>query len=345
VTIELALWQWGAAFGISAAAIVVAGTVLARTGDSIATRTRLGGLFTGMLLLAAATSLPEVVTGVSATLGGAPDLAIGDLLGASMANMAVLAIIDLLTRRRVWPSVELGHARVGAIAIAMTAVIVLGVANPTGLRVGWVGLESILVAVAYVAAAAWLRRSTSRTRTRPRRVPTDELLVPTGWGAVAGGSLRRDVAVFGAAALVILVAGPGLALSARGIAEQTGIGQTFIGMTLLAFATSLPELVASVAAVRIGAYDLAVGNLFGSNAFNMTVVLWVDIAHTPGPVLGSVAVNQLVPGLGAILLMAIAIGAILGGDSPRRFWRGEPDAILLLVVYLGLLALSWFSGA
>ncbi|HSM38359.1 MAG TPA: hypothetical protein VK838_03435 [Candidatus Limnocylindrales bacterium] len=341
MTFEFVLWQWVAIFAVSAAAVMGAGTVLARAGDAIATRTRMGGLFVGMLLMATATSLPEIVTDASAAAAGAPDLSIGDLFGSSMANMAILAFIDLTARRRVWPSVELGHARIGAVAIVLTAFVLLSVASPTGIRIGWIGIESLLVVVAYIVAAAWIGRSDQSGRHDEPKAG-EELLIPVGWGA-DGGSLRRDLAMFAAAAAVILVSGPALAVSADGIAKETGVAETFIGVTLLAIATSLPELVASLAAVRIGAHDLAVGNLFGSNAFNMTVVLWVDLAYTDGPVLQSVSLNQLIPGLGAILLMGLAIAALVTGTA-TRLRRGEPDAMLLILAYVGLLALSWFAA-
>lgn len=342
MTLELVLWQWILVFAVSAAAVMGAGTVLARAGDAIATRTRLGGLFVGMLLMATATSLPEIVTDASAAAAGAPDLSIGDLFGSSMANMAILAFIDLTARRRVWPSVELGHARLGAVGIALTAFVLLAIVSPTGISVGWMGIESFAVVVIYVIAAAWIGRS-DRSSRKAEAKPGDEVLMPVGWGG-GGGSLARDLLVFGAASAVILVSGPALAVSADGIAKETGIAETFIGVTLLAVATSLPELVASLAAVRIGAHDLAVGNLFGSNAFNMTVVFWVDLAYTDGPVLQSVSLTQLIPGIGAILLMGLAIGALVSG-SATRLRRGEPDALLVILAYAGLLLLSWVGAS
>jgi len=133
---ELLLWQWIVVFVVSASAVVAGGTALARAGDAIATRTGLGGLFIGMLLMAAATSLPEILTDAAAAAAGSPDLAVGDLFGSSMANMAILAFVDLLHRHRVWPRVEIGHARVASVAIALTALATLGILTPPGLVLG-----------------------------------------------------------------------------------------------------------------------------------------------------------------------------------------------------------------
>ena len=337
------LWQWLALFLVAGGFVAAAGTVLARSGDEIATRTGLGGLLVGMLLLAGATSLPEIATDVSAALEGAPDLAVGDLFGSSMANMAILAVIDLAHRGRVWPGVGLGHARLAAIAIGLTSVAVLGILVPSGISIGWVGLDTVFIVAAYVAAAAWMSRS--RGEGRQTRDGSGEILAPTGWSGPleARHSLRYEVGRFAGAALVILVAAPVLALSGKGIADETGVGQTFVGALLLAVATSLPELVASLAAVRIGAYDLAVGNLFGSNAFNMTILFAADVAYGPGPILAAIAPAQVVAGVGAILLMAIALAAVVHGTR-TRIRRLEPDAMVVLVAYVLLIGALWRSA-
>lgn len=326
---------WAAVFLVTAAVVTGAGVRLARAGDEIAERAHLSRLLVGMLLMAAATSLPEIVTDVAAALADAPDLALGDLFGSSMANMAILAVVDLLHRHRVWPAVEVGHARVASVAIALTALAVLGILTPTGLAVGWVGLDTLGVAAAYVAALAWMRRSPHG------RFGRDELLpVPTGWTRPARGELRPAVVRFAVAAGAILVAAPVLALSGQRIAGFTGLGQTFVGAALLAVTTSLPELVASVAAARIGSHDLAVGNLFGSNAFNMLALVLVDAAYLEGPVLAAADPSQAVAGTGAVLLMALAIAAIVHGVE-TRVRRLEPDAVLLLLGYVGALFAVW----
>jgi cation:H+ antiporter len=95
--------------------------------------------------------------------------------------------------------------------------------------------------------------------------------------------------------------------------------------------------VASIASLRIGAYDMAVGNLFGSNVANMSVLLFADIAYTEGPILAAVAPAQAVAGVGAILLMAIAVAAIVGESERTRLRQLEPDAIALLLAYGALI--------
>ncbi|HWP62163.1 MAG TPA: sodium:calcium antiporter [Candidatus Binatia bacterium] len=357
---DLSVVGWLGLFALSGLVVALAGVELARDGDEIAERTGLGGLFVGSLLLAGATSLPEVATDVSAGLTGNPDIAVGDLFGSSMANMAILGLLDLVHRRRVWPRVGLGHARVAAIAIGLTAIALLGILVRPGHRIGWIGLEPLLIVALYVAAMAWIRRtrpgrtsergeSQHESATRPSRptppapaepTPGDELLLPTGWAEVPGRPLAVTVGRFGLASLAVLFAAPLLAVSAGELAAATGLGQTFVGTFLVAATTSAPELVASLAAVRIGAHDLAVGNLFGSNAFNMLALLAADLAYTGGPILDAVSPGQAVAGVGAILLMAIALTAIVHG-AETRLRRLEPDAVLLLASYVVLATLVW----
>lgn len=334
----MSLGWWVVIFLISATVVGWAGVRLAESGDEIAEKARLSRLVVGMLMVAAATSLPEIVIDVSAALSDAPDLAVGDLFGSSMANMAILGLVDLVGRHQVWNRVEAGHPRVASVAIALTALATLGLLTPTGLSLGWVGLEPVLITGTYVASLAWMRRS-------PHSRFGGEVPLPLYEepGPGEGTELRPVILRFLGATALILVAAPVVALSAEAISDLAGIGQTFIGTTLLAFTTSLPELVASLAAVRIRAHDLAVGNLFGSNCFNMVALLFADVAYLEGPLLGAVHPGQAVGGLAAILLMSIALAAIVHGTEVR-IRRLEPDATLLLIVYLGALFAVWSAG-
>lgn len=327
------LWQWSTLFILAAAALGWAGTSVARTGDEIAERTRLGGLLVGMLLVAAATSLPEIATVMGAAAAAAPNLAVGSLFGSSMANMAILAVLALTHRQaRVWTSVEPAQARVALLAMLLTAFVAVAVAKPVGVQIGWIGLDSLLVLLLYVTAA-WIHVSR-----RSRGAPSAGAPGQDGSEAIDSDRrwLRPALWRFGIAALVILVAGPTAALAGKGMVQTSGLSETFVGVLFLAVATSLPELLASIGAVRIGAHNLAVGNLFGSNSFNMVVVLFADLAYLPGPILQVTDPAQIFAGVAAIALMAIPLATIVGGRATKR--RFEPAALVVLAVYAASLA-------
>lgn len=318
----------------SAVVIVYAGTKLSRYGDQIAEKTGLGGLWVGALLMAGATSLPEVFTTVSASLLDAPNLAVGDLLGATMTNMLTLGAVDLYYRqKRVWQRVALEHALVASLAITLTGITGFFVLLDTDVTLWGVGVGSLVLAVIYVLGMrlVFLQEDLKR-RERER----ESVIHAVEGKRRAGGSppgLRRASVGFAAAALAILVAAPLLADSAVKIAEATGISTTFIGTSLVAITTSLPELVTTFAAVRLGAFDLAVGNLFGSNAFNMCVMFFADVAYRPGSLLNAVNNTHAVTALVGILLMNVGLMGIIY-RAKKRFPLIEPGGVLIVVGYL-----------
>lgn len=131
---------------------------------------------------------------------------------------------------------------------------------------------------------------------------------------------------------MLLVAAPFLAGSANAIAEQSGISTTFIGTSLVGITTSLPELVTAIAAIRLGAFDLAVGNLFGSNVFNMAAFFFVDIAYRSGPLFNAVSDTHAMMGLWSILLMSIGLMGIIYRVE-KRYMLIKPDSFLIILGY------------
>ena len=298
-----------------------------------------------MVLVAAATSLPEIAVAVSAVVTeGSPDLAISNLFGSNMANMALLAVVDLLYRGQVWQRVGVGHARTAAVAISLTAVAVLAVLQPIGLAIGWVGVESIVIFIGFISLIAWTHRSAGPAPSERARGENDPPASTPATRSSVLHALRWDLLRFGAAAAVILVAAPVLVAAADGIAREAHLGQSFVGASFLAFSTSLPELATALAAVRLGAFDLAVGSLLGSNAFNMAIILFTDLAYTKGPILAGVHPVEAFVGVGAILLMSIVLAALIHGARTRSS-RLEPGPGMTLVVYFILMYLIFNSGA
>ena len=227
-------------------------------------------------------------------------------------------------------AVELGHTRIAAIAIGLTALAVMATSTSPGVDVAGIGITPIGIAVGYVAALAWFRRIPPIGVAVPSLTPFHK---PPEIADRWAGS-RPLLVGFGLSALVLLLAAPTLTLTTEELAHRSGISQSVLGVTLLAITTSLPELATSLAALRIGAHDLAVGNLLGSNAANMAMIVFVDAAYRPGPILAAVDNTHAVAGTGAILLMSLALASILSGRA-NRAQRLEPDSIALLVAYVG----------
>lgn len=333
-------------FVLSAALVVAAGIALARGGDVIAARTRLGGLWIGSIFLAVATSLPELATDVSAIRIGVPDLAVGDLFGSSMANMLILGIVSLLPGSELFRRTALDNALVIAFAILLTAMGAVSVVlEPRGTVLG-ADPAPVLMALVYLAGTRLLLRHTAVMREAVTEAET--VAAAQGGGAepreeTGGWPLRRAVLTFVAGALVVLAAGPLFARYAAGLARLTGLEASFVGTWLVGFSTSLPELVTSVAAVRMGSYDLAVGNLYGSNAFNMMLLLPLDLVHGGGPLLADVAPVHALSGLVAIGLMAIGLAAVVY-RAKGRLTMLEPNGVLMIVAYAAGMALVFAQG-
>jgi len=313
-------------FVLSAAAVAGGGIRLARDGDVIAEETGLGGMWVGAILVAAATSLPELATDANAILQGYPGLAVGDLFGSCMANMAILAVADLLTRKaRMLTRVAINQALVGVLAICLMIVAAVGVLAGSDRGLLSFGPAVLVIGLVYIAGMRLLHVN----RGAPPFRPPEEVPEPKP----GRPRLRRAVIGFGVAALFIFVAAPSLARSTAEIAAAIGIREGFAGLLFLAITTSLPEAAVSYAAVRKGWYDLAVGNLLGSSCFNMAALIPLDVLEGPGALLGAVDPALAVGALFAVLLTGLAVLDILN-KSEHRVGIIEPGPALMLVAYV-----------
>lgn len=325
-------------FLCSAAAIVFAGTKLSHYGDQLAELTGLGRLWIGVVLMSTATSLPEVFTTMSAGWLDAPDLAAGDLFGAGLSNMLTLGLIDLLHRqKRVWQQAALEHTLTAALAMVLTSLAAFFVLARIDVAHLGVGIGSLALFLLYVLGMRLVfRQEDMKRRQREQEALVQGIAEKQSSGSGRRDELRRAFLGFSVGALVLLVAAPFLAWSAGRIAQETGTSATFIGTSLVAITTSLPELVTSIAAVRLGAFDLAVGNLFGSNAFNMAAFFFADLAYRGGGLLDHVSSAHALTALWSILMMNIGLMGIIY-RAEKRFMLIEPDSLLMIIAYvLGL---------
>ena len=329
-------------FAAAAAGVWIAGTRLSIYAEEISDRRRIGKALMGLIFLAGATSLPEIVTTLTASLENNAALALNNLFGGIALQTAILAAADSAVRnaplthfpRKLTPVLEASSLVI--LLALLQALIILG-DRQLGLQVG-VG-TAILIG-AYLSAIYFLRRFDKRDAWRPVVLP-EESDVDDGLGWIAR---VRDVTSpmltvgFVLAATAVLGFGVLLVETSDALAVQTGLGSSFIGVTLLAASTSLPELSTTIMAVRLRSYTMAISNIFGSNLIMVALVLPADILYRPGPILAEVDPTAAFAIISGLLVTMVYIIGLVVRSRRQLFGLGLDSAIVLVIYLLSLVA-------
>ena len=320
------------------AVIVYSGAKLSKYGDIIAEKTGLGRAWVGLVLLASVTSLPELITGISSvTVAGVPNIAVGDVLGSCVFNMLILAVLD--AQSRIMPISGKAHQGTilsAAFVILLLSTIALSMLSKKYLTpLGWIGPYSLFFIFIYFVAMRLVyfyekRQIAAFLKEKSIQMKYDDISTKT---AVVNYSLN---------AVFVIIAATFLPEIGKGIAEMTGLGQTFVGNIFIAVATSLPELVVSLSAVKMDALDLAVGNLFGSNLFNIFILAIDDIFYIKGPLFSFAEQNHIFSVLSAIAMTGIAIIGLTYRAEKKRLFLAW-DSLGIVFVYIVNIMLLYMS--
>jgi len=286
-------------------------------------------MWIGVVLMASVTSLPELVTGISSvTYAGVPNIAIGDVLGSCVFNMLILAFLDAIYKPMpISAKAHHGHILSAGFGILLLSIIGIGLfLGNRILPLGWIGQYSLMVLIIYFVAMRLLfvyerRRIAEFVKERVEELRYEKI------------STRTAVVNYVINAMVVIIAAIFLPKIGEGIAETTGLGQTFVGNIFIALSTSLPEVIVSISAVKMGAIDLAVGNLFGSNIFNIFILAIDDMFFVKGPILSFVNASHIISALSAILMTAIAIIGLTYRSEKKKLFLAW-DSIGILFVYV-----------
>jgi cation:H+ antiporter len=334
------IWELIAVFVVESLVIVVAGVFLVRYADALGEHLKLGHSMAGLLLLALATSLPELLVGCHAANMGAIDMATGDLLGSSLFNLLILSVLDLmtLTTGRILSRTASAHALSAIVSILLTVLVLLFLVLKMNVSYGPIGLGSIIIGVVYLFCLRLLYLDQQFSIVSD--IVQDPELIETKQTQI---SLKKSVVGYLVTTAVIFFVAPRLAATSVDLAEATGLGGTFFGTVFVALVTSLPEAVTSFSAIRIGAIDMAIGNIFGSNAFNMVMFIGLDLAYG-GPLWPSVQSVHVVTAAAVILVTSVATLGLLY-RAEKRWWVFEPDALLVVILIAGALVLVYRLGA
>lgn len=313
-------------FGLCALVIFLAGKKLSHYGDQLAEKTGLGKAFIGLVLMSAVTSLPELMVGISSSaIVQSADLAVGDILGSCAANLAILAIMDVYCKpdHPLLSSVSQSQILAAALGIILLTLACLGLfLREEFIVLPYIGVSSLLFAVIYFFALNLIYKNQKKN---PE--------ASTQSHEVSDLSLKGVLLRYLLFAVIIIGAALFLPHFAEQIADKTGLGKSFVGTLMLAVSTSLPEIAVSIASVRMGAVDMAVGNLLGSNIFNMFILFLDDIFYPLGPILKSASDTLMIPALCTIMMSAITIIGISYKNKVKGFLM-DWDTLMILLVYL-----------
>lgn len=319
---------WAGLFLVSAAVVIRSGLALSKAGDLLADQTGLGRLWVGTVFLAIATSLPELVTNLSAVGLDAPALAGGNILGANMINVVVLAALVSL-----FPAVAV--RRMGrdqrwlvATALALTGVVTVLVALGGPGNLGPVSLGTVIILGGYAAGMAAVYRTRSLEEGSPAEVGGSPERKPQ--------LLRRAWFRFGLAAAGVLVAAPLLAASADRLADILGVSGSFMGVLAVALVTTMPETSVTFGALRLGSGEMALGNVYGSCAFNVAILGLADLLY-PKPIFHALDRSHVAAGLGALLLMALGV-VFLSLRARRRLRTSQSLAVAILGIWIAVMS-------
>lgn len=292
---------------ICLAIIGYAGYFLSRYGDIIAEKTGMSASWIGLLLLSTATSLPELVTGISAvTAAGAPNIAVGDVLGSTVFNLAILVLLDALYQREsLYGRAAQGHilsASLGSILIAFAGFSLLLDHAGMSPALRHVGLYSPFIVLVYLVSMRAVYSYERRTLAEYAEESAERYPDVT---------LQKAIRGYAQSALAVILAGTLLPFVASDLAEMMGWGQSFVGTLLVAGVTSAPEAAVTLSALRIGALDMAIANLLGSNLFDIIILAIDDLFYLDGPLLASVESSHALTAFTAVMMSAlVTVGLI-----------------------------------
>ena len=323
-------------FLLGAVCVLYAGRELTQHAEELAEQTGLAHGFIGVILLGFITSLPELVstTGAS-TLVHSPNLALGNIFGSNSCNLTILAMLGIvnLSSEKCRYTLNNDNLLTAFLSLIMVGLAAIAILMHGRWHFAHLDYFSLIIGAAYLGGLKILynfQRNQAPVETESNVNFTTETLQQTK------NQLKRKIF---SAATIIVIASLVLSYTAGQIARSTGWGSTFVGNFFLAIATSLPEMVVTFSAIRLGSFALAAGNIFGSNIFNIAILIIADLFYFPGSLYADAQVSQILVTLLVILLSSLYMFFSLY-QVKRRLWGLNPGAIFMVTIYaLGMYTL------
>lgn len=317
-------------FASLALIIGIAGFFLSLYGDVIAEKTGLGGTWVGLSMLALVTALPELVTGISSvTYVGVPNIALGDVVGSCVFNLLLIVLLDFLHRgASVYTRISQGHILAAGFGVALLGFLAFNILlyqNGFQWRLGHVGVYVPIILLFYLVAM----RTVFRFEKAQRQETVEEVAERH-----PNIGLARAIALYFVSAAAVVAAAIRLPLTAEHLALDMGWQSSFVGTVFVAMATSMPEMAVVFSSFRIGALDMAISDLLGSNLFDMVIVALDDLAYLKGPLLADVSPVHLMSTHSAIMMTGIAIVGLRYRSDTKLFRTVGWVSLFMFSIYI-----------
>jgi len=321
-------------FIISTLIVATVGTYLTKVADQLADLTGLGEAMFGAIFLGGVTSLPGIVTSVVAAYNGHPELAVSNAVGGIAAQTFFLSIADITYKKT-----NLEHAAAsftnlmqGVLLIGLLALVIIGMSGPD-LSVLNIHPFSILIIGGYIVGSKMISKAKDRPMWSPRITRATVRDAPDKKNIKL--SLKKVVAKFVLSAIVVGIAGFAIAKTGIVIAAETGLSESFVGVLFTAVATSFPELIVAISAVKRGALTLSVGNIIGGNSFDVMFIAFADIAYGKGSILHAITQNQVFIMAITMLMTSILILGLLHREREGFGKIGWESLTIIIVYFIG----------
>ena len=302
--------------------VYVFGTRATRSADIIAEKKGLARAFMGVVFISMITSFPELFTGISAgAIVKSPDIAIGQIVGSCIFNLVIIAVVEIFFRKN---KIYQLTGKLNILPLAFSLIIITTVTLLLSIRFNFnifhVGFSSILIFVLYLVFMNIVFKERKAEQEEEEKYKDK--------------SLAKEIVYFILSAVIIIAVGIYLPVVGKELALIMGWTDSFVGVIFLALVTSFPELVVSFATARMGAMDMLVGNIAGSNLFNIAIIFIIDLAYVKGNVLLEASTGNISVGLIAILMNFVVFFAVVRHSTYQVFNWVSINALILVALYI-----------
>lgn len=328
-------------FLIAAVLIAIVGTMLTKTADQLADLTGLGEALFGAIFLGGTTSLPGIVTSVVAAYNGHPQLAVSNAIGGIAAQTLFLSIADITYRKTNLEHAAASFANLmqGVLLIGLLAFVIIGMTGPE-ISVLNIHPFSILIIFFYIAGSKMISRAKDRPMWTPR-ITGATIKDSPDQANMKNLNLKKVTVRFILCALVVAIAGFTVAKTGITIANKTGLSESLVGVLFTAIATSFPELIVAISAVKQKALTLSVGNIIGGNSFDVLFVAFADIAYGKGSILHAITQSQVfIVALTMLMTSTLILGLLY--RQREGFGKIGWESLLIILFYFAGNAILFF---